>query len=74
MEKNTYYIISTNDNRYIAKYGRTYTECIGFAYVYSTFEQAQRVIKNVNEYNEKHDIPVRLTGIIQKDVIYTKVA
>ena len=70
------YILATNDNRYVAKQvikGSHYTEHIGFALGYNTLEHAKNVADRVNEKNEKDGVPVRITGIIKREITYTKV-
>jgi hypothetical protein len=70
------YILATNDNRYIAKEpinGSNYTTLIRFALTYNTLEHAKNVADRVNEMNEKDGIPTRITGIIKREVTYTKI-
>ena len=70
------YILATNDNRYVDKEvirGSNYTPHIAFALTYNTLEHAKNVADRVNEKNEKDGVPVRITGIIKREITYTKV-
>jgi hypothetical protein len=71
-----YYILATNDNRYVAKEvirGDNYTQHIAFALTYNTLEHARNVADRVNKMNEKDGIPTRITGIFKREVTYTQI-